>query len=156
MLFSYLAPYPLDFTDEKLPRINIFESLISSEDLTGVIVSSEDNGTILTVTSEKFDFGIIDTIVFEFDRSTGIITINYECPYVFGMSGGTMGACTDDEFDALIADHNSEYGDPISTEDDGRLVRVVYPLDGYNLVVIYDTEQHMVAETYEHSEYLDN
>ena len=135
---------------------DIFESLISSEDLAGVIVSSEDNGTILTVTSEKFDFGIIDTIVFEFDRSTGIITINYECPYVFGMSGGTMGACTDDEFDALIADHNSEYGDPISTEDDGRLVRVVYPLDGYNLVVIYDTEQHMVAETYEHSEYLDN
>lgn len=129
---------------------------LTDDDTYGEQISSEEDGSVLRVTMEYFDYGGTVTTVFEYDRSTDLITVSQTMPYNPNLVGGTMCFCNEDEFNEQIEDYTDVYGEPIDIEDDGNRVIVTFLSDDgsesgqeEHFVMIYDRASEQLALTTE-------
>jgi hypothetical protein len=83
-------------------------------------------GTITRVTTEYFDWGALQTYIFEYDSSNGIIVIRNATVYNPNSVGGLTGHSTEPQFEDRLDELREECGDEISSEDDGTTLRVTF------------------------------
>ena len=103
----------------------IFDALYS-DGTYGEVADTEVYGTITRVTTEYFDWGALQTYIFEYDSSNGIIVIRNATVYNPNSIGGLTGHSTEPQFEDRLDELREEYGDEISSEDDGTTLQVTF------------------------------